>query len=544
MTFYHKATGAGPRFRVVLALLLGFVVLMAVPGQALPTRNPDGPVGLGSTGNPGVSYQVSGQASIPALEAAGRDGLRSMGSPSVERSILWQAGPQALTAPVVPTSPSEVAATSSGTAVEVSSNDNASNEAGCQLQSGDIVLGIAPPTELTNPTSSPVATPTPTPSPTPAPSPTSAPTRTPTPTATPTPTPTPSPTPAPSLASAPTPTPTPSPTSGTLIPPTSPFVTSRGTVLSLRGRTFLFVGVNRYNLLAINPPGGSYRGCGDSWTDDQLAQWFSEVNGLGVTVVRFWAFQEFTASGADFSQLDKLLSLAEDNDIKLVPVLENQWSSCTAGGYKYDTWYQSSYLSPYGGYPISYKDYVGQIVSRYKDDPRILMWQLMNEAEGKDTSGNSDAQALYDFALDMSAYVKSIDPNHLVSLGTMGGGQPGTQGGDYRWIHSIPTIDILEFHDYNEETASFPADLAQRVQDSIALNKPLFLGEAGISLTDFSMEQRAALFDAKMRAAFDNGVSGYMIWSYRNAVEPPTEYIFTLTDPLAAIVQELASLVG
>lgn len=272
------------------------------------------------------------------------------------------------------------------------------------------------------------------------------------------------------------------------------------------------------------------------------------MNGLGVTVVRFWAFQEFTASGTDFSQLDKLLSLAEDYDIKLVPVLENQWSSCTAGGYKYDTWYQSGYLSPYGGYPISYKDYVGQIVSRYKDDPRILMWQLMNEAEGEDTSGNSDVQALYNFALDMSAYVKSIDPNHLVSLGTMGGGQPGTQGGDYRWIHSIPSIDLLEYHDY-DEPVSFSADLAQRVEDSLALKKPLFVGESGIksncSEPDcLSPDQRAALFDAKMTAAFDNGVSGYMIWSYRNAAEPPTEYIFTLTDPLAAIVQKLALLIG
>jgi endo-1,4-beta-mannosidase len=269
--------------------------------------------------------------------------------------------------------------------------------------------------------------------------------------------------------------------------------------------------------------------------------------------VRFWVFQRFTDSGADFSQLDKLLSLAGDRGIKLVPVLENQWSSCTAGGYKYDTWYQSGYLSPYDGYPISYKDYVGRIVSRYKDDRRILMWQLMNEAESEDTSGNSDAQALYNFALDMSAYVKSIDPNHLVSLGTMGGGQPGAQGSDYRWIHSIPSIDLLEYHDYGSETEPLPSDgwnrLKERLDDAVALNKPLFIGEAGIksNCSDpdcFSPDQRAALFDAKMRAAFDNGVSGYMIWSYRDAVEPPTEYMFTLTDPVAAIVQKLAALVG
>jgi mannan endo-1,4-beta-mannosidase len=565
MTFYHKAAGGGPRVRVVLALVLAFVVLIAVPVQASPTRNAEALAAVGRMQNAGVSYQVPGQAS-----------------------------PR-----VVPAAPSNVVAIWSGTAVKISWKDNARNETVYELlrcartssscfyrtvaklganvtryeetgltagtyryrvracngnrcspyvQSGDILVGTDPRGDPKKAPSSPTATSTPPLSPTPAPSPTWAPTAMPTPS--PTPTPTPSPTPAPSPTSAPTamptpsptPAPTPSPTPGIAPPLASPFVTSQGTALYLGGQPFRFVGVNRYNLLTINPPGGPFRGCGGSWTDDQLDQWFSEVNRLGATTVRFWAFQRFTASGADFSQLDKLLSLAGNYGIKLVPVLENQWSSCTAGGYKYDTWYQSGYLSPYDGYPISYKDYVGQIVSRYKDDPRILMWQLVNEAEGKDTSGNSDAQALYNFALDMSAYVKSIDPNHLVSLGTMGGGQPGTQGSDYRWIHSIPTIDILEFHDYNEETASFPADLAQRVQDSIALNKPLFLGEAGISLTNFSMEQRAALFDAKLAASFQHGVSGYMIWSYQDAVYSG-EWQFTSDDPLAAVVQKFAALI-
>jgi len=513
MPFYHKAIGAGRRLRVVLALLLGFVVLMAVAVQASPTRNSDGLVGLvwgvttsSSEAQQGAMFNCpqpdkwaiavwdgdDGTGAEQALATCGEGAVAvAYGiDPNTQNWLRYFAG-----------------------------RPDISNLITLDEMQGVMALGSAgaPPT----PTAS--ATLTPTPSPTP--------TRTPTPTPT------------------PTPTTMPSATPGLAPPLGSPFVTRQGMGLSLGGQPFRFVGVNRYNLLAINPPGGSYRGCGDSWTDDELAQWLSEVNGLGVTAVRFWAFQRFTDSGADFSQLDKLLSLAEDYDIKLVPVLENQWSSCTAGGYKYDTWYQSGYLSPYDGYPISYKDYVGRIVSRYKDDPRILMWQLMNEAESKDTSGNSGDQALYDFALDMSAYVKSIDPNHLVSLGTMGGGQPGTQGSDYRWIHSIPSIDILEFHDYNEETASFPADLEQRVEDALALKKPLFVGEAGIksNCSDpdcLSPDQRAALFDAKMTAAFDNGVSGYMIWSYRNAVEPPTEYIFTLTDPLAAIVQNFASLVG
>ncbi|MDP3973266.1 MAG: cellulase family glycosylhydrolase [Candidatus Daviesbacteria bacterium] len=116
----------------------------------------------------------------------------------------------------------------------------------------------------------------------------------------------------------------------------------------------------------------------------------------------------------------------------------------------------SGYLSPYGSYPISYKDYVGIVVQRYKDNPNILMWQLMNEAESKDTAGTEDPTSLYNFTKDISAYIKSLDPNHLVSLGTMGGGQPGQRNGNYVKLHSLNTIDLLEAHDFNKATEVLP----------------------------------------------------------------------------------------
>ncbi len=541
MASHHKATDFRPWLRTALALLVAFAVLAA--------------------GSAPASFTQSASAQTGTRNVVARMGR------------------------FAPISPSNVAATSSGTVIAVSWKDNSSNDTNYQIQrcrrtpsscsyrtaatlganatyfkdagltagtygyrvracngrvlcssyvaSGDVTVGAAPSGGGSVVPPSPTVKTTPPPTPSPQPTLTT----------------TPAPTAAPVPPSTVAPGLTPAPPSTSAPSGTSPFVTAWGTALYLGGQRFRFVGVNRYDLLTINPPGGPYRGCGDSWTDDQLAQWFSEVKDQGSTAVRFWVFQRFTTSGADLAQMDKLLALAGQYGIKLVPVLENQWSSCTAGGYKYDSWYQSGYLSPYDGYPLSYKDYVGRIVSRYKDDPRILMWQLMNEAEGKDTSGNSDAQALYGLALDMSGFVKSIHPNHLVSLGTMGGGQPGTQGNDYRWIHSISTIDVLEFHDYNEETVSFPGDLAQRVQDSISLSKPLFVGESGI-LSDctgprcYSPDQRATLFDAKIGAAFANDVSGYMIWSYRDAASPPIEYMFTATDPLAAVMQKFAASIG
>jgi len=79
------------------------------------------------------------------------------------------------------------------------------------------------------------------------------------------------------------------------------------------------------------------------------------------------------------------------------------------------------------------------------------MWQLMNEAESE------DADALFDFATDMSALVKSIDPHHLVSLGTMSTGQAGTANEYLINLHNIDTIDVVEAHDYGHNDEPWPS---------------------------------------------------------------------------------------
>lgn len=321
------------------------------------------------------------------------------------------------------------------------------------------------------------------------------------------------------------------------------FVTRNGQQLLLNGRPFHFVGVNRYNLLTIDTP---YRGCGEGWSQQNLDAYFAEMQSLHITTIRFWAFQSFTANGTDFSRLDYLVSLAQKYNILLIPVLENQWPSCTPSDYKYNTWYQSGYLSPYGAYQLSYKDYLHLIITRYKNNPYILIWQLMNEAESIDTNNISDPQALYNFARDMSVYIKSIDTNHLVSLGTIGEGQPGTESTNYRNLYSISTIDILEVHDYLQETTSLPKFISQHIADAKALNKPIFVGEAGIQkdctqTSCFTLQQRANLFQAKMSAFFGQNGQGYLIWSYRDNYPSSDGWEFDLQDPLAQSVSSMSA---
>jgi hypothetical protein len=309
----------------------------------------------------------------------------------------------------------------------------------------------------------------------------------------------------------------------------APFVTANGTNFSSNGATFKSIGVNRYNIMTTG--GTPYIGCGGTFKDSDLVSWFTELQAMGVTSVRFWLFQDFTKSGTDLSRFDYLLSLSKQYNVKLIPVFENHWKDCTQGGTKTSAWYQNGYKSPYGTYPLSLKDYIGKIVPKYANNPQIMMWQIMNEAE------SSDSTALYNFAKDVSSYIKSLDANHLVSFGTMGSGQPGSSV--YKQIHALPSVDVLEYHDYNSDTTALPSTLADRIKDSVSLNKPLIVGEAGITLTDgYTPAQRAGYFDKKLAAYYANGGGLYMIWSYREVNGQDAGYEFNNTDPLVANVKK------
>ena len=88
--------------------------------------------------------------------------------------------------------------------------------------------------------------------------------------------------------------------------------------------------------------------------------------------------------------------------------------------------------------------------------------------------------------------------------------------------------NLCEYHDYGDVTQAIPDDgfnrLRQRIDQCNALGKPLVVGEAGIvadvgddgqstgSITIETLGRRAALFNAKLSAAFAEGIDGYLIW--------------------------------
>jgi mannan endo-1,4-beta-mannosidase len=298
------------------------------------------------------------------------------------------------------------------------------------------------------------------------------------------------------------------------------FVTRTGTKLYLESAAYRFTGLNIYN---ANSTGSCwYAMSSGSTLDDSFA-----AIGSGKEATRAWFFQSLATSGGvrDWSGFDHTLAVASGRGVKVIVTLTNQWGDCELGGYKDETWYKDGYTQPDPSGTVSYRDYVAEIVARYKDDPAVLAWQLINEAEVKPSlaSPNCSPNAkdiLKTWASDVSGLIKSIDPNHLVSLGTLGSGQCGAQGAEYQDLHDMTTIDLCEYHDYGDPTNPMPGDpfngLQVRLNQCAALNKPLFVGEAGIIPNDVggTLQDRANAFAAKVSAQFQAGVAGFLAWAW------------------------------
>ncbi len=320
------------------------------------------------------------------------------------------------------------------------------------------------------------------------------------------------------------------------------FVTHDGNDLMLNGKRFLFTGMNVYNANS------------DGWCWWQLNTGPALGNamtamGPGVKVMRSWFFQRMaTANGVrDWSGFDHTLAVAKAHGIKVIATLANQWPDCEpASGYKDEGWYTTGYTQPDPSGTVSYRSWVGEVAARYKNDPTIMAWQLINEAEVKPYAGSGDCSTyakgiLLNWASDVSGVIKAADPNHLVSLGTIGTGQCGASGPEYHDVHNIPTIDICEYHDYGSPTTPIPGDqwngLLNRISICNGLDKPIIIGESGINPSDVGGYQgRAAAFKAKFEQEFGAGVDGIIPWAWDINGSTPNDYDIGPGDPLLDVM--------
>jgi hypothetical protein len=202
-----------------------------------------------------------------------------------------------------------------------------------------------------------------------------------------------------------------------------------------------------------------------------------------------------------------------------------------------------------------YRNWVQEVAARYKNDNRVLLWELMGEP---DISGLNQANCPADAAQvaqawvkDVGGLIKSIDRYHLTSLGQTMWPKCGMGFGsfsDWQAVNSSPYIDTCCYHEYLAATNSTGTSeggssngLEVRQPVVAALNKPLYVGECGIQSTDPSVSgnltTRAGLMDAKLSYQLANyNICGFVLWDFdlRGPISNTTFWSYAAADPVLA----------
>ena len=228
--------------------------------------------------------------------------------------------------------------------------------------------------------------------------------------------------------------------------------------------------------------------------------------------------------------LDYLLMEMGKRDMVAVLYLNNSWE--WSGGYGFYLEHAGEGVAPRpneDGYPAFmnfmrkyatsekahklFYDYVRFIISRtnrytnvaYVDDPAIMSWQIGNEPRA---FGKEELQPFTNWLKEASALIRSLDKNHLISIGTEGAW--GCEGDyeTYEKISSDPNIDYCNIHiwPYNWSWAKpdrliedLPAAcdstkqyIDRHIEICDRLNKPLVMEEFGYPRDGFKFDKKTS----------------------------------------------------
>ena len=354
------------------------------------------------------------------------------------------------------------------------------------------------------------------------------------------------------------------------------FVSTQGTEFVLDGEPFTVLGSNNYYPMYAGAP--------------MVDALFEKAADTGFTTMRVWGFFDIGSPGggdkdtiADgdkgvyfqywddaagapafndgatgLEQLDYVVAKAGEEGLRLILPLTNNWSAF-GGMDQYNIWAGSEFHSDFYTDPAIkgwYKDWAEHLLERtntitgvvYKDDPTIMAWELANEPRCIGDGGPADgswgtglfprdpactAETITPWVEEMSAHLKSIDPNHLVTTGDEGffnhpdGADwqyDGTDGVDTEAWASVDTIDYMSYHLYPDHWGTDAAWGAQWIVDhnasAEAIGKPALLGEFGWQ----DKATRNAVYRLWLDTQLETGGAGSLYWILSDDREDGTPY--------------------
>lgn len=354
---------------------------------------------------------------------------------------------------------------------------------------------------------------------------------------------------------------------------TDKFVKVDGTKFVIDGKPYTFVGTNFWYGAYLGRPG-------EDGNRERLIKELDILVENGITNLRVLGASEETELANSLSPafikadgtydenlmigLDFLLAEMNKRDMKAVIFLNNFWE--WSGGMS--TWNGWTNI----GTPIDpaktgdwtgfmrfsakfytnevaneqFREYIRTLVTRtntvtgkpYTEDPAIMSWQLANEPRpGQGQESMKDVPAFVEWIDQTAAYIKSLDPGHLVSTGN-----EGTMGSleskeVYVDAHDSPNVDYLTFHMWAKNWSWYDAQNAEATFDNsldnaadyinlhvgIAeeLNKPIVLSEFGLGrdLESFERGTPVTYRDNYYKAVFEMvehnaALAGSNFWSW------------------------------
>jgi len=309
------------------------------------------------------------------------------------------------------------------------------------------------------------------------------------------------------------------------------FVKVKGQHFELAGKPYFYLGTNFWYGMNLGSKGAG----GDR---ERLLRELNQLKLIGVKNLRIMAGSEGPDSepyrmvpsmqpapgiyNPDILEgLDFLLVEMKKRGMKGVLCLNNFWN-WSGGMSQYIAWSGAKKTIPYppphpGGTWLVYQLFVEKfyqnekakelfnnhlrfIINRensiskiaYKNDSTIMSWELANEPRGI-----TKTKYFRNWIHETAALIKSIDPNHLVTVGSEGSTSSNFAGTDLILDHQSPFVDYATIHLWVQNWGIYdPEDvegtfsrsityakkyLEKHEQQAITLGKPLVLEEFGIS---------------------------------------------------------------
>ncbi|OBZ68183.1 putative mannan endo-1,4-beta-mannosidase F [Grifola frondosa] len=358
------------------------------------------------------------------------------------------------------------------------------------------------------------------------------------------------------------------PTTSAPIPAQTGFVKTSGQRFTLNGAEYTLVGANAY-----------WVGLTGLSTADMNAA-FADIANAGSTTVRTWGFNDVTSASGDYYQLwsngkaavntgatglqnfDNVVAAAKANGLRLIVSLTNNWSdyggmdvyvSQITGTTNHDYFYTNASVI------AAFKSYIQTFVGRYVNEPTILGWELANEPRCTGSTGTSTGTCttttITNWASQISAFIKSIDPNHLVAIGDEGFfNDPGnalypyqgTEGIDFNVNLAISTLDFGTAHLYpiswgqtSDPTGFGTQWITDHATSQMTANKPVILEEFGVT------DSQATTYTSWYSTIISTGLTGDLIWqagSHLSSGNTPDDgYAIYPDDPVYPIEQQHAA---